>query len=478
MKRLLRAVEMLAWGAFFAFAALVLAVRFWVLPDIERYRDDIVAAMSRGIGLPVRVGRIEAGWLGLRPQITLSDVHILDVQGREALVLPSIHNVIAWRSLLHGELRLHQLAIDGPRLGVRRDAAGDLYVAGMKVGKGGSGGPGVSGWLLGQSEIVVRNAEIEWRDELRGAPPLVLSALDLRMVSSGRSLSLGLTARPPAELGSGVEVRALIDAAGLGADTWNGKVFMQVGYTDLAAWRGWVDYPINIRQGQGALRVWVSVENGEPKDLTADLSLAGVWASLGDELSPLELASLQGRVQGRRLADGVELSGKRLALAMARGPEIPQTDFQIVWRPQAGGVLGASVVDLQAIGELIESLPLPPQLAGMLNDLAPRGRLADARLEWSGPFDAPTGFSARSRFSELAMRPRDALPGFSGLSGSFELSKERGKLQLASRQAQIEVPKVLVKPEIALGSLAGDVAWERDATGALSVRVGSLTFSS
>jgi len=90
MKRLLRAVEMLAWGVFFSLAALVLAVRFWVLPDIERYRDDIVAAMSRGIGLPVRVGRIEAGWLGLRPQITLSDVRILDAQGREALVLPSI----------------------------------------------------------------------------------------------------------------------------------------------------------------------------------------------------------------------------------------------------------------------------------------------------------------------------------------------------------------------------------------------------
>ena len=477
MKRLLRVIEMLAWGVFFALAALVLAVRFWVLPDIERYRGDIVAAMSRGIGLPVRVGRIEAGWFGLRPQITLSDVRIHDAQGREALVLPSIHNVIAWRSLLHRELRLHQLAIDGPRLAVRRDAAGDLYVAGMKLAKGGSGGSGASGWLLGQSEIVVRNAEIEWRDELRGAPPLVLSALDLRMVSSGRSLSLGLTARPPAELGSGIEVRALIDAAGLGADTWNGRVFMQVGYTDLAAWRGWVDYPVNIRQGQGALRVWLGVENGEPKDLTADLALAGVWASLGDELSPLELASLQGRVHGRRLADGVELSGKRMALAMARGPEIPQTDFEIVWRPQAGGVLGASVVDLQGIGHLIGSLPLPPQLAGMLTDLAPGGRLADARLEWSGPFDAPTGFSARSRFSELAMRPRDELPGFSGLSGSFELSKERGKLQLASRQAQIELPKVLVKPQIDIGSLTGDLAWERDPAGALSVRVASLTFA-
>src|SRR5262245_18562931 len=136
MKRLLRAIEILVWVAFFAFAALVLAVRYWVLPDIERYRDDIVAAISRGLGVPVRVGRIEASWAGLRPQVTLSDVRIQDAQGRDALVLPSIRNVLAWRSLLHGKLRLHELVIEGPRVGVRRDAAGDLYVAGLKLGKG------------------------------------------------------------------------------------------------------------------------------------------------------------------------------------------------------------------------------------------------------------------------------------------------------------------------------------------------------
>lgn len=482
MKRLLRAIEILAWGAFFAFAALVLALRFWVLPDIERYRDHIVAAMSRGIGLPVRVGRIEAGWLGLRPQITLSDVRIHDAQGREALVLPSVHNVVAWRSLLHGELRLHQLAIDGLRLGVRRDAAGDLYVAGTKLARGGSGGgPGFADWLFGQGEIVVRNAEIEWHDEMRGAPPLALSALDLRLVSSATSLSLGLTARPPAELGTTLEVRALIHAAGLQPAGWNGRVFLQVGYTDLAAWRPWVDYPFNIRHGQGALRVWSSVEQGEVKAVTADLALSEVWLALGDELSPLELASLQGRVYGRALADGVELSGKRLALAMAHGPEVPQTDFQIVWRPQAGGTLGASVVDLQAIAYLVESLPLPPQLGGMLAELAPRGRLADARLEWSGPFDALTGFTARARFSDLAMRPRDDVPGVGGLSGTLEASREggkdRGKLRLDSRQAELELPRVFPQPRIDFASLSGELGWERDASGALTVRVGSLTFA-
>ena len=82
MKRVWRAVEILAWAAFFAFAALVLALRFWLLPDIERYRGDIVAAVSRTVGAPVKIGAIEAGWLGLRPQVSLFDVRIQDAQGR------------------------------------------------------------------------------------------------------------------------------------------------------------------------------------------------------------------------------------------------------------------------------------------------------------------------------------------------------------------------------------------------------------
>src|SRR6185369_15840355 len=133
MKRWWRAIEFLAWGAFFAFAALALALRFWILPDIESHRETIVAAVTRSVGLPVRIGRIEAGWLGLRPQLSLSDVRVLDAQGREALRLPVVENVVSWRSFLTGELRLHSLAIEGPRLTVRRDAEGAIFVAGIRL---------------------------------------------------------------------------------------------------------------------------------------------------------------------------------------------------------------------------------------------------------------------------------------------------------------------------------------------------------
>ena len=107
----------------------MLAVRFWLLPGIERYRDDIVAAVSRTVGQPVRIGAIEAGWLGLNPRLNLHDVRIYDREGREALVLPSVENVLSWSALARGKLKVHSLAIEGLRLQVRRDAAGALYGA-------------------------------------------------------------------------------------------------------------------------------------------------------------------------------------------------------------------------------------------------------------------------------------------------------------------------------------------------------------
>jgi uncharacterized protein (TIGR02099 family) len=476
MKRLWRATEVLAWTAFFVFAALVLALRFWVLPDIERYRGDIVSAVSAALGRPVKIGAIDAGWDGLRPQIGFSDVRILDGEGREALVLPRVENVVAWSSLLHRELRLHSLAVEAPRLTVRRDAAGAFHVAGLKLGTEPGDGRGTD-WVLAQHEIVIRGAEIEWRDELRGAPPLTLSALTMRLRNSGSEHAIGISARPPPELAASLELRAELGGRTVNDLTaWNGRLYAETGYTDLAAWRPWIDYPVNIRQGQGALRVWATLRNGRLQEGTADLALAGVRASLGDELDPLELVSLNGRVHGRALDDGAEISGRGLALVMERGPAIPQTDFQIVWRPQAGGVLAASAIDLEATAGLVEALPVPPQIAGLLRELAPRGRLADSRLEWSGPFDAPAKLAARGRFSDLAMRPHEGVPGFSGLTGSLEATEAKGTLSLVARKVEIDLPKIFPEPRVALESLNGRIEWQRQA-GGTRIELPSLAFS-
>src|SRR5207244_11150595 len=140
MKRVWRTLEVIAWATFFSVAAAVLVLRYGLLPQAERLRPEIVAQVAATVGQPVTIGRIEAEWLGLRPQINLSDVRIYDAEGREALILPSVENILSWRSLAHGQLRLHALRIEGLRLAVRRDSAGVVYVAGMKLSPAAGGG--------------------------------------------------------------------------------------------------------------------------------------------------------------------------------------------------------------------------------------------------------------------------------------------------------------------------------------------------
>jgi uncharacterized protein (TIGR02099 family) len=479
---LLRALELLAWSAFFAAAALVLALRYWVLPNVERHRDAIVAELSSSIGLPVRVGAIEAGWSGLRPRIDFSDVRLHDVDGREALALPEVRNEIAWRSLLHAKLRLHRFEIVGPRLAVRRDRAGALHVAGMKLAEAGSNGR-LTDWLLAQSDVVVRDAEIDWHDELRGAPPLALARLQLHLRNDGDRHAVGLSARPPAELGTLLEVRAELTGRSVtDAAAWNGTLYAELGYTDLAGWRAWVDYPVDVRRGQGALRVWASLAAGEVQRIAADVALSGVAAQADKGLPLLEIASVRGRLEGRRTPRGYEFAARRLALAPLGGPEMLASSFRVSFEPASGnaperGALYAEQLELEPLAHLGEFLPLPAELKKMAAAIAPRGSLHDVKFEWTGALPEPQKFSARLRFNALAMRPWRAVPGFAGLSGTLEANPQRGTVFLATQKAELDLPKVFPEPRIRFDALNGQLEWQRGEGRQFDVRLGSLAFA-
>ena len=483
---LLRALEVLAWTVFFAFAAVFLALRFWLLPQVENYRVEVEAALTRAVGLPVRIGGLQADWDGLRPRLVVSDLRVLDREGREALVLPAVEPVVAWSTLLAGELRLHTLAIEGPRLTVRRGAGGAIQVAGvtLEAAQGtGTGDGRLAGWILEQREIVIRNAEIDWVDELRGAPPLALRALHFRLRNRGDVHQIGLSARPPRELGASVELRASIAGSGvLRPESWNGRVYAELGYTDLAGWRAWFDYPVEVSAGQGALRLWATFGAGTLVDATADVALTGVVARLGRELPVLAIASVTGRVQGRQTARGYDFGARRLALAPEQGAPLSGTSFSASWEAADGaqaarGAVSADLIELGPLARLAEYLPFPRDLRALLAELAPQGRLQDVDFRWTGELPDQARFEARARFDALTMTPWRAIPGFANLSGRLQATESRGEVHLAARNAEIGLPKIFPEPRIRLDALEGELRWERTSAAGVSVRLAGLSYA-
>jgi uncharacterized protein YhdP len=329
----LRVLLWLATAAYFGFALLVLALRYAVLPQIENYRPDIERMVGTAINRPVGIRKIEAHWAGLRPALSLDGFEIRDAEGRPALAFDDVETELSWSSLWHFELRLARLELNAPKLQLRRDGDGRFFAAGLEITPDPGGDSGFADWLLAQGRVVIRDASIAWTDELRKAPPLELKHVNFQLDNSGKRHRFGLTAEPPRALAARIDIRGDFKGRDIDEfDSWKGEAYAELDYADLAVWRTWIDYPIALPQGNGALRLWLGFAGKQPVSATADVRLADVRLQLRPDLPELDLVLLEGRLAGRRLDNGFEAELKRLTLAARNGLSLPQTDFKLTWR--------------------------------------------------------------------------------------------------------------------------------------------------
>jgi len=396
---------------------LVLVMRHVVLPGIDAYRGDIEQALGEAFARPVAIRAIDARWQGLWPSLRIQGLDIRDAAGRSALGFDNVEVDLAWSSLWHLEPRFARLELIAPSLDIRRDTAGRLFVAGLEIDPEAEGG-GFSDWLLVQDRVVIRNAAVTWHDELRRAPPLVLSRLNVDLRNNGSRHRFGLTADPPRELAARLDIRG--DFRGRDLDSlaaWRGEAYAELDYADLAGWQTWVDYPLELPRGRGGLRLWLGFDNHQMDSLTADVRLSDVALRLARDLPMLELERVDRRVAGQRLAAGYAGTVKRLTLAARGGIRVEPTDLDIHWTPgtatePARGEANASSLDLGALGALAGHLPLERGLRQRLAAFAPQGRLDELKLAWAGDADLLRSYSFKARFADLGLNAQGTIPGF------------------------------------------------------------------
>jgi len=472
VRRVLRIAAMSTLVLLGGFFALLLAVRIVVLPQLETRHAEIAQWLAARVGQPVEIDGVVTGWDGWNPKLTIRGFRIRERAGdaQALLELPRVDMLIAWTSLPFLDLRLKALSIDGPRLALRRDAAGRLHVAGIpRDAETEADDSAFADWLMRQPQIVVRDALVAWNDEYRRAPQLLLDHVTFRLEQRfGRHLA-GLTGVPPQELAAPLELRA--DVTGRSLKDWDdlkGRLYVRLDYADVAAWREWLPLPVAVDNGKGAMRVWIDFAQSQPVAVTADLELQDVRATLGDGLAPITLAHVAGRAEWKRSASQTEFSAKALTFALPGGAELPAADFTLVVTtqpPDSGGSLAFNALDLQPLAAVAPHLPLPESVRRDIARFDPRGALANGTLEWTGSIDNPERYAAKAEFRGLVLAPHDAVPGAANLSGAFEATERGGRLRVASQAATIALPRLFADP-LAFDTLRGEVDWQRsgDAT--------------
>lgn len=480
-------LRVVLWGLaamYFAFALLLLALRYAILPQIESYRGDVEQMLGAAINRPVGIRKIEAHWAGLHPALKLEGFEIRDTENRPALGFEHVEAELSWSSLWHLELRLARLELDAPTLQLRRDKEGRFFAAGLEITPRPGDEEGFADWLLLQERIIIRDASITWHDELRGAASLELKHLNLQIDNNGSRHRFGFTAEPPRQLAARLDIRGEFKGRDLDQfHAWKGEVYAELDYADLAGWRSWVDYPVALPQGSGALRLWLGFADKRLSSVTADVRLADVRLQLKPDLPELDLLRLEGRLAGHRLDGGFKAELKRLTLATRDGLTLQPTDVELSWlgaaanRP-AQGSASANGLDLAALAKLASHLPLDNATRARLARHAPHGRVFDLKLDWKGSAENPAALASwnlKSRFEGLGLSALGPVPGISGITGRVEGSEKAGSVRLDTHAATLELPNVFADPKLELEALAADIGWTSNTEG-LQVNMQKVSF--
>lgn len=274
---------------YFALALSILAVRYWALPHIDDWRPRIASQISTLLDINVSLGPMQAEWKGLNPSFALTDVRLTDHKGRLLLALPQVDAVLSWRSLFALSPLFLSLDAKGADLSLRRDRGGGYWLMGQPVdvqagreAKTDSSDTFIR-WLAAQRNIVFRDAVLRWNDEMRGAPPLVLEGVTLRLASEGSEHRLALAAAPPPRLGDALDVRGTFrlsaDPQGhYSLDAVDGQLYTHVENLRPLGWAPWFDLPQDLKSGRISMQTWLRVEHGRVSHLTSDLRVdRGRW---------------------------------------------------------------------------------------------------------------------------------------------------------------------------------------------------------
>ena len=448
----------------------------WIVPRIGDYRVQLQEQAARALGIPVRIGLLTAHSRGLIPAIELGDVALLDAQGHTALHLPRVVVALLPRSLWR--FGFEQLYIERPELDIRRTAEGRMVIAGLTLPDSASNDTRAIDWLLGQSEVVVRGGTLRWTDELRGAPPLALAAVDVLLRNGNWRHSLRIDATPPAAWGERFTLmgrfrQPLLSARSGDWQQWSGQLFADFPRVDAAQLHHYVALGDAVAQGQGAVRAWVDVARGQAVGGSADLALTGVRATLGERLQPLALPQLQGRIRASRLAGGFEVASQGLQFVTESGLRWPGGNLRLKHSDgngRAGAArseLSADRLDLAALAGIAQRLPLGDSAHNALRTYAPQGQVETLQASWQGPWDAQGRYQIKARVSGLAVAdtPAAASAGAVGLRGAtvdVEMTQAGGKATLRVADGALLLPGIFEDPVLTLDHVATDVQWKID----------------
>ncbi|HET8729503.1 MAG TPA: DUF3971 domain-containing protein, partial [Moraxellaceae bacterium] len=447
--------------------AVMVGVSRELLPVVDVYRPRLEAALSRELGMPVTLQRLEGAADGLQLFLHLSrlDLHDPAAPGTVLLRIPDVEvRPQVWQSLFHLQLRV-DVRMRGVTLHFDQRPDGGMQLrelAGL-ASRDAATVEKTLRFVLSQPVLALSESRIAI--DLQDLPDVQLTGVELVNRNEGDLHRMsGRMHLPDAvdELAFQVELEG--DPL-----HWQQHPLKIWGRLPVMALDGWIPplarlgepYGVRMERLSGGGQYWLDVDHGQLTSVRADIDWRDV--RMMRDGAPRHLEKMRGQLAWRRNPEGWQLSGEHLQ-GRIDGVTWPLPALAVRAGPQSLSI-AARNTNIAGTLRLLSGVPMPDAVANWVHAAAPTGQVAGLRADLApregGGWDL-RGLDAEA--SGLTVKPVDAHPGVRNLDGWVRWTPDHAWAGVSMRQGEWQLPDVLREP-VSVFHLDGRVRLTREGEG-------------
>lgn len=416
-----------------------------LMPLVSAYQKPVIHELSAALGVPLQVGSLRGGWVGLNPVLLIDDLSLGDpvapLQVRQLRIVPDVLESLLQRRFIVAGVHLY-----GVQLNVTQTDQETWSLQGLEALFAGAVQSATSRASLADIEqISVQDSQISIR-------PLWRSAFTLRNLTLHAEISGGQMVEGRFTIPNGLPVVFRLDGV------WHPEHWQ---HSDLKLYMSlpqaeWADYlPASlythwhIARLKAGGELWGQVDQGKLSRMVVRIDAPELLVAV-QEQTAMSIQDTSATLYLDQTEHGYDMRLDSLAFSLGEervGPIQMQGAYQ---SNNADGLWQMRLDRLQVapLNQLAQALLPANQVIPRrwLSGLQPQGSLYNLEASFDTTQAPGTRLKFAANFSEIGIEAYREVPGIANLSGAIQGTEQQGMLDIRAEQFALHIPTVFAQP--------------------------------
>lgn len=448
----------------FVVATVALTIfRYW-LPALSERKVEIETFVSQQIGQQVRIGTMSADWRGLYPSLHVKDLVLHSDDGEEEkLRLEELSLILDLVPLLQGRFAFRQVTLQKPRIEVIRHADGIIRVGRLSTLTKRQDKPGrnIFDMMFLQQFVVIEDGIIEWRDDMLGEDPMLLSDINISLHNNKDQHMFDGTLSLPGEVHRVAVLSVELQGNPMRDNDWDGVVDASVSSVDFKTLPGIITNAMGMSELEGSLSFDLTTgwQDGAIDSASGQIEADEVIVPLGKLGTPVNVDRLQAQLSLVHEAGNWQLQLVDTWLAF-KGEPWSAGAIKLNYQADEAS-MNLERIELEKLRPVLDAITSENKIAQLVKDLYPQGMAHDTRLVLYGQLGSkPRDFIYEMALDDVAVNAHKLYPSLTGVSGLISVNKNGGFVDATASASTLGQEKVYDKP-LHVDRIRTKVTWDK-----------------